>query len=343
MRSVTNTKPMLALRQPAIALPCLLLALVLVVLLLAASISGAVDIPWTALPRALFATPVTPDEQLWQSVLRDVRLPRVIFAALCGAGLAVAGAAMQALFRNPLAEPGLVGISAGGALGAVAAIVGGASAFGLVAGAAFAGSLLALFAAWQIGRRSRAVAGLLLAGVAINAICGSLTALCTWQATDAQLRSLTFWNLGSLAGGNWSLLAFLAPWTLLLSALLLREWRGLNALLLGEREAGHLGFAIRALQRRLIVLVALLVGPLVAACGTIAFVGLVVPHIVRLTLGARHQLLLPASWLVGAIALVLADWVARRLAIPAEIPVGIVTSLAGGPFFLWLLARWSRA
>ncbi|GGP26375.1 FecCD family ABC transporter permease [Silvimonas amylolytica] len=343
MRSVKNLDLIAPLRRPAITATCTALAIVLALLMLIASSSGTVAIPWSALPRALFSAPVTSDEQLWQSILRDVRLPRVIFAALCGGGLAVAGATMQALFRNPLAEPGLVGISAGGALGAVSAIVFGASSFGLIAIAAFAGSLFALFAAWQIGRRSRAVAGLLLAGVAINAICGSLTALCTWQATDAQLRSLTFWNLGSLAGSNWLLLALLGPWTLIVSALLLREWRGMNALLLGEREAGHLGFAIRPLQRRLIVLVALLVGPLVAACGTIAFIGLVVPHIVRLTLGARHQLLLPASLLSGAIALVLADWAARMLAIPSEIPVGIVTSLAGGPFFLWLLARWSKA
>lgn len=342
MRRVTIPNRPLLLR-PALARGTFaILAALLIALMLAASISGTVHIPLGALFHLLYATPQTPDETLWHTVLFDVRLPRVVFAAVCGGGLAIAGAAMQALFRNPLAEPGLVGVSAGGALGAVAAIVFGATAFGWIAGMAFCGSLAALFVAWQIGRRSRAVGGLLLAGVAINAVCGSLTALCTWVATDAQLRSLTFWNMGSLAGGNWALLAFLAPWTLLLSVLLLREWRGMNALLLGEREAGHLGFAIRGLQRRLTVLVALLVGPLVAACGTIGFVGLVVPHLVRIVLGAQHRILLPASILTGAIALVLADWLARIALSPAEVPVGIVTSLVGGPFFLWLLARWSK-
>ncbi|WP_247646534.1 iron ABC transporter permease [Deefgea sp. CFH1-16] len=161
--------------------------------------------------------------------------------------------------------------------------------------------------------------------------------LFTYLADDNQLRSLTFWNMGSLAGASWQRLAMLAPFLLLISIWIMRYWRAMNALLLGEREALHLGFAIKGLRRKLIVLVALLIGPLVAATGGIGFVGLVVPHCARMLLGADHRRLLPASLLLGAIALVLADYIARIAVAPAELPIGVVTSLIGGPFFLWLL------
>lgn len=315
-------------------------AAVLVALL--AALSGAVHIPLADALRVLAAGASQPDDILWRNVLLDIRLPRVLFAAVAGAALAIAGAAMQALFRNPLAEPGLVGISAGGALGAVSAIVLTAGGFAATAPAAFAGSLLATGAAYAVGRRVAGVAGLLLAGIAINTVAGSLIGLLTYMASDAQLRDLTFWSMGSLAGASWPLLAFLAPWTLLWSAWLMRQWRAMNALLLGEREAQHLGFALVTVRYKLVVATALIVGPLVAATGGIGFVGLVVPHLVRMTLGADHRWLLPASMLAGALALTLADWLARIVVIPAELPIGLVTSLVGGPFFLWLLARGRR-
>lgn len=322
----------------------LLLGVLLAVLALAAAASGAMDIPLRRLPALLFGagTGQGPDA-LWREVLLQVRLPRVALAIVVGAGLAISGAAMQALFRNPLAEPGLIGVSAGGALGAVGAIVLGAASLPAVGSAAFVGSLAATWLAWRLGGSSLGVAGVLLAGIAINALCGAAIGVFTWQASDVQLRSLTFWSLGSLAAASWPLLGALAPWVALLALLLLCDWRAMNALLLGEREAQHLGFALRALRRRLILIVALLVGPLVAVTGTIGFVGLVVPHLVRLTLGADHRALLPASLLAGAIALVLSDWLARVVAAPAELPIGIVTSLIGGPFLLWLLARSNRA
>lgn len=316
----------------------LVLGAVLLALVAGAAASGAVDIPLRRLPALLLGASGA-EEALWREVLLQVRLPRVLLAVITGAGLAVAGAAMQALFRNPLAEPGLIGVSAGGALGAVAAIVLGAVSLWSVGTAAFVGSLAATFAAYRLGRQGGGVAGVLLAGIAINALCGALIGLFTWQASDAQLRSLTFWSLGSLAAANWQLMAMLTPWTLALTVWLLRDWRALNALLLGEREAEHLGFALAPLRRRLIVKVALLVGPLVAVTGTIGFVGLVIPHLVRLSLGADHRLLLPAALLGGAAALTLADWLARVVAIPAELPIGILTSLVGGPFLLWLLSR----
>jgi len=318
------------------------LALAVLAAALLAAASGAVRIPVTDALRLLWSGASQPDDALWRNVLVDIRLPRVLLALVAGSALAVCGAALQALFRNPLAEPGLVGITAGGSLGAVCAIVLTQGGFAVVAPAAFAGSLAATACAYLLGRRAAGVAGLLLAGIAINTVAGSLIGLLTYLASDSQLRDLTFWSMGSLAGASWKLLAFLGPWTLLWSLWLLRQWRVLNALLLGEREAQHLGFALASVRRRLVVGTALIVGPLVAATGGIAFVGLVVPHLVRMTLGADHRRLMPASLLAGALALVLADWLARVAVVPAELPIGLVTSLVGGPFFLWLLARGRR-
>jgi len=315
------------------------LIVVLLVLMVASAGSGAVAIPFQRVPALLLSAPVDGQDALWRSVLVEVRLPRLVFALIVGGGLAIAGAAMQALFRNPLAEPGLIGISLGGAMGAVIAIVLNANSLWTMAPAAFAGSLAATALAYKLGGRQPGVAGVLLAGIAINAMCASVIGIFTTQANDTQLRNLTFWNMGSLAGASWAMLAWLGPWVAVLSALLIREWRAMNALLLGEREAHHLGHAVRPLRRRLVVLAALLVGPLVAVSGTIVFVGLVVPHLVRLTTGADHRWLLPNTLAGGAIALTLADWLARTVVIPAELPIGIVTSLVGGPFLLWLLLR----
>jgi len=318
-----------------------LLTAALVLAALAATANGAVAIPLRELPSLLWGA-ATPENALWRNVLIDIRLPRVLFAMVTGSGLAISGAAMQALFRNPLAEPGLIGISAGGALGAVAAIVLFSGGFWVTAPSAFIGSLLATLCAYAVGRRVPGVAGLLLAGVAITAMAFSLIGVLTFIATDAQLRDLTFWNMGSLGGANWALLAFLGPWVLLVSVWLVSQWRVMNALLLGEREAQHLGYALKRVRAKLVLASALIVGPLVAATGTIVFVGLVVPHLVRMTLGANHRWLLPATVIAGALALVLADWAARTVVVPAELPIGLVTGLVGGPFFLWLLARGRR-
>jgi len=318
-----------------------LLGAVLAAVALAASSSGAVQIPLRDIPRLLWGD-ATPADALWRNVLIDIRLPRVLFAMVAGAALAISGAAMQALFRHPLAEPGLIGISAGGSLGAVAAIVLTSGGFWVLAPAAFVGSLLATFCAYALGRRVPGVAGLLLAGIAINAVAGAMIGLFTFVANDAQLRDLTFWTMGSLAGANWKLLAFLGPWVLLMAWWLMRQWCVMNALLLGEREAQHLGYALKRVRAQLVLACAMIVGPLVAATGGIGFVGLVVPHLVRMTLGANHRWLLPACVLGGALALTLADWLARVTVVPAELPIGLVTSLVGGPFFLWLLARGRR-
>ena len=288
---------------------------------------------------------VEPAQEL---ILLHIRLPRVLLGALVGAALGVSGAVMQGLFGNPLAEPGLVGISAGSALCAVAFIVLGgglalpplAQAYGLAL-AAFLGGLGTTFLVYRLATQNgrTAVATLLLAGVALAALAGAGTGLLLFLADDAQLRTVTFWTLGSLGGATWTTLAAAGP--LLLVSLLAAPGlaRSLNALLLGEAEAFHLGVRVERAKRLAVLVAALGVGAAVAVSGVIGFVGLVVPHLVRLALGPDHRRLLPASALLGAVLLLLADLAARTVAAPAELPIGIVTALAGAPFFLWLLLR----
>ncbi len=281
-------------------------------------------------------------------VLLQIRLPRTLLAVLVGASLAIAGAAMQGLFRNPLADPTLIGVSAGAALGAVSVIVLGGSLFSVawlgdsaVPLAAFVGSLLATAVVKRLatseGRTD--VATLLLAGVAVQAVAMAGVGLLTYLADDAQLRTLSFWTLGSLGGAGWSSLLFAAP--LMLAAILIipAKAAALNAMLLGEAEAGHLGFDTQRLKRVLVLLVSGAVGAAVAVSGIIGFVGLVVPHLLRLIVGPDHRWLLPGSALLGAALMLSADLLARTLVVPAELPIGIITALLGGPFFIWLLVR----
>ncbi len=314
--------------------------LVLLIIMLLALKSGAVPMRWSELFSVVgFGSDL---DSFKRSVFLELRLPRVLFAAVAGGALALSGAVMQALFRNPLAEPGLVGISAGASLGVVLSLLLGFSSTLFTGLAGFAGAMLATLSAYGLGRRYPGVAGLLLAGIAINATMLSLVSLVTTFISESQFRSFGFWSLGSLARASWDHVGWLMPWALLCSVLLCSQWRVLNALLLGEREAHHLGFDIARARRNLILLIALLVGPLVAATGGIAFIGLVIPHILRRWIGADHRALLTLSWIAGAIALVLADWIARIVVLPAELPVGVITSLIGGPFFIALLLRTAK-
>ncbi|WP_341486150.1 iron ABC transporter permease [Thioclava sp. GXIMD4215] len=283
-------------------------------------------------------------------IIWNIRLPRTVTAALVGAALAVSGTVMQGLFRNPLADPGLVGVSAGAGLGAVAAIVlggllpvallGPASA-GLTPVAAFLGGWLSTFVLYRIatqgGRTS--VATLLLAGIALGALTGALTGVLVYRASDSQLRDLTFWNMGSVAGASWAKLVVAAPVILAGLCLAPALARGLDAVSLGEAVAVHLGVDPQRLKRRAIVLVAATVGASVALTGGIGFVGIVVPHLLRLVQGPAHRFLLPNAALLGAITLLLADCLSRVVIAPAELPIGIVTAALGGPFFLWILLR----
>jgi iron complex transport system permease protein len=285
-----------------------------------------------------------------ESILFAIRLPRVILSAAVGAVLALSGAAVQALFRNPLADPALLGISSGAALAAAAAIVladalGAASSptsqLILLPAAAFAGSLLAAFAVYRIGRGAgpAEVATLLLAGIAVNAFAGAAIGLLSFLASESQLRSLTFWTLGSLGSATWTSLLATTPLFALTLAGIPPLAGELNALLLGESEARHLGVDVERLRRRLVVLIALGVAAAVSVTGIIGFVGLVVPHLLRLAAGPDHRLLLPGAALLGAMLLTAADLVARTVIAPAELPIGVVTALLGAPFFLWLLRR----
>ncbi|WP_175652460.1 FecCD family ABC transporter permease [Pseudomonas sp. Marseille-P9899] len=314
---------------------------------------GPVSLPLMDTLRAglrLLGLPVNGDglEQA-ELILGQIRLPRTLLGLAVGAVLALAGVAMQGLFRNPLADPGLVGVSSGAALGAAVAIVGSAWVGGvpeaiapyLLSVCAFLGGLGVTALVYRLGRRDgqTSVATMLLAGIALTALASSAVGLFTYLADDATLRTLTFWNLGSLNGASYQRL-----WPLVLVATAVALWlprraEALNALLLGESEARHLGIEVESLKRELVFCTALGVGAAVAAAGLIGFVGLVVPHLVRLLSGPDHRVLLPASLLAGASLLLFADLIARLALAPAELPIGIVTAFIGAPFFLYLLLR----
>jgi iron complex transport system permease protein len=283
-------------------------------------------------------------------IVRDIRLPRAILGALVGASLAVSGAVMQGLFRNPLADPGLIGVSAGAGLGAVAVIVlGGTALAPLVALlgvaalplAAFCGGLVATFILYAIATRQgrTSVATMLLAGIALAALAMALTGMLIYVADDRQLRDLTFWQLGSLAGATWQKIGTAGPVMIAALAAMPFLARGLNALALGEATAGHLGVPVQRLKYVAIVGVSAAVGASVAVSGGIGFIGIVVPHLLRLLIGPDNRYLLPASALLGAATLLMADAVSRIVVSPAELPIGIVTASVGGPFFLWILLR----
>lgn len=291
----------------------------------------------------------TPALEQAQLIVSQIRLPRALLGLAVGAVLALSGVAMQGLFRNPLADPGLIGVSSGAALGAAVAIVGGAMLGGIsdtwspyiLSICAFAGGLGVTALVYRLGRRDGQthVATMLLAGIALAALAGAAIGLFTYLADDATLRTLIFWNLGSLNGASYARL-----WPLLLITFAVALWlpsraKALNALLLGESEARHLGFAVEKLKRELVFCTALGVGAAVAAAGMIGFIGLVVPHVLRLAVGPDHRVLLPASALAGASLLLFADLAARLLLAPAELPIGIVTALIGAPFFLYLLLK----
>lgn len=317
------------------------LALTLALMSLVAVSTGAFSIPfWSLLTGNL--------TEQQEAVMNAIRLPRVLLAAVVGVALAVSGAAMQGLFRNPLADPGLIGISSGAALAVAAVIVLGNNFAGFLGMyglslAAFLGALLACVAVFRLARTSGVFSTtyLLLAGIAINALCAAGIGVLIYVSDDAQLRTITFWTMGSVGGALWSSVIVATSMILPVAFVLVRNGRELNIALLGEDNARYLGVDTDRLKRTIIVCTALSVGAAVAVTGIIGFLGLVVPHLVRLMLGADHRILLPASALLGGILLVLADTVARTIVAPAEMPVGILTSLIGGPFFLWLLMRQS--
>jgi iron complex transport system permease protein len=281
-------------------------------------------------------------------VLIDIRLPRLALGILIGAALAVSGALMQGLFRNPLADPGIVGVGAGASLGAVVVIVLGgmlpawaAAIFGahLLPVAAFLGSWAATLLLYRIATRGgqTSVATMLLAGIAQGALAMAVTGFLIFIADDRQLRDLTFWSMGSLAGASWAKVAACLPLILPVLALSPLLARGLNGLALGEAQAGHLGIRVQSVKRLAILGVAAATGAAVAVSGGIGFVGIVVPHLLRLSTGPDHRYLLPNAALLGATLLLAADMIARTIVAPTELPIGIITACLGAPVFLWIL------
>lgn len=282
-------------------------------------------------------------EQQW-FILWEIRLPRVLLAAVIGAGLAISGVALQALFRNPLAEPGLIGVSSSAAFGAVFVIVLGGALWQEVTAwqISVAAFLLASFSTamlYVIATRQghTDVALMLLAGVAFNAIFGALTQLLITFSDDTQLRSALFWMMGSLANLSWFSVGMVSVFVLLATLGLWRLVKSMNAFLLGEHVSLQMGYDPKWFKWQVMGLSALIVGVSVSMVGVIGFVGLVVPHMIRLWMGADHRLVLPLSALGGAILLVLADLLARQLLYPSELPIGLLMALLGGPFFLMLL------
>lgn len=330
----------------------------LALLLLGSLATGPMALTLSESLRALYAGQGSGIEAHKLLIVQEIRLPRTLLCIAVGGILGLCGAVMQGLFRNPLADPGIIGVSGGAALGAALAIVllaplapqygqqlQATIGVGLLPLLAFLGGALTTTLVYLLGTREggTSVTVMLLAGVAITALSGAVIGLLSYLADDQMLRDLSLWQMGTLAAGKPAdmVLALLTLAALLW--LFMRDANPLNALLLGEGEARHLGIDVQALKRRLILLTAAGVGVAVAVAGMIGFVGLVVPHLVRLLAGPNHVRLLPLSALMGAALLLGADMLARTLLAPAELPVGIITALLGAPFFIWLLIKSRRA
>lgn len=319
-------------------------SLLIITALLSLGVGAVSSSPGEVIGTLLSLMGLAESDELLKTILFSIRLPRVLFAALVGALLGVAGAALQGIFRNPLADPALIGVSSGAALGVGLCIVAGIGS--LLAGlaipiAGFVGGLLATALVYRLathhGRTD--VATMLLAGIAINAFSGAGLGLLIYLSDDAQMRDLTMWTLGGLGGASWRALAMATPAVLIALGGLLRLREPLNAMLLGEAEAFHLGVDADRVKKQVVFFAALAIGATVGFSGMIGFVGLVVPHLLRLSGGADHRFILPGSALLGAALLIGADTLARTVAAPAEVPIGVLTALVGAPFFIFLLLR----
>lgn len=279
------------------------------------------------------------------NIVWKVRLPRVLLGVLVGAGLSLAGTGIQALVRNPLADPYILGVSSGASVGATLVIlVGVFDIFGQYALsiAAFLGALLSVILVFSIAQVNNRISTtrLLLSGIALSMMLSAVTDFIVISAPDNdKIHSALFWMMGSLVGANWSTLPIIASVVVLAYVFLISQSRSLNLLLMGEETSVTLGLNINIFRKFLIVVVSLLTGVLVAASGAIGFVGLMIPHIVRLLVGSDHKKVLTISFFLGAMFMVWADVIARLLLAPVEIPIGIITALSGGPFFIWLLRK----
>ncbi|MFJ3363650.1 FecCD family ABC transporter permease [Streptomyces anthocyanicus] len=309
---------------------------------------GAVNVPvgdlWHIVVHHVTGSGTAPADPALDQIVWNFRAPRVVLAALAGAGLAVSGAVLQSAVSNPLADPTVLGFSYGATLGAVLAITlgGSVAAAGLgVSTAAFLGAMVAGALVFALGQRRGRMAPtrLVLAGVAVGYVLLSATSFVQLHASPNELRTVLFWTLGSVAGAQWDQLPTVAVVVIATTVLLTLFGRRLNVLLAGDESATALGVDVHRLRLVLLVLSALLTGTVIAVAGGIGFVGLMIPHLVRLSTGADHRRLLPLTALLGAVYLVLVDLLSRTLDRPNELPLGILTALLGAPFFLWLLRR----
>ncbi|MFT8809381.1 FecCD family ABC transporter permease [Gluconobacter sp.] len=328
--------------RPALIFLVMLVPMVLLAVIVALNV-GATGVHLSA----LWHGTTDPDVLSDRVVLLRIRGPRVVMAGLTGGALAVAGGIMQGLFRNPLADPGLIGVSSGAALATACMIVLGGAWFmsgtwgaWAIPAAGMCGSFVAAYLLYLFATRGgvTSVSTILLAGVALGAFSGALTGILIFRANDTALRDLTFWTMGSFAGATWSRIGLLCPFLGLAACLTARLATPLNALLLGESDARLMGYPVERIKRLAMVAVACAVGPAVSFVGAIGFVGVIVPHLVRLVTGPDHRLVLPGSALLGAVLMIVADTLARVMAMPADVPVGIVTAVLGTPVFVWLLA-----
>jgi iron complex transport system permease protein len=320
------------------------LAALLAICCLASLGVGSVHVPLTEVLRRLWANFYgNGSGDLFDAILFQTRLPRIILAAAVGASLALAGVAAQSLFQNPLAGPHVIGVSNGAALGAVAGMLIFAGRMGsnhwVVTLCSLAGGIATTFGVFVLARRARHLGyALLLAGIAVGALCSALTAGALYLSGE-QLANIVFWLMGGLWRANWREVEVVVP-VLLMAFLMLRLFAPeMNVVLIGERPARDLGVNVRRVQYSLVAVVAIPTAVVVSLTGVIGFIGLIVPHLMRMIVGEDHRRLVPVSALGGAILLVVADTAARTLAAPAEVPVGILTALIGAPVFLWLLQR----
>lgn len=287
-------------------------------------------------------------------VLMDLRLPRIVMGILIGSSLAVSGTCLQGMFKNPLATPDLIGITSGASLFAALTIVLGSSIkpyipevfhFSLLSIMAFVGALVTMVLVYRISTTNGKtnVIIMLLSGVAITALGFAVTGFLIYISKEEQLRDLTFWNLGSLGGATWTKNAILAVIIFVSYFFLINKGKALNAMMLGERDAQHLGIPVEKIKKQIVVLTALMVGTSVAFAGTIGFVGLIVPYILRLIFKSNYHIILPMSAVLGSILLLSADTISRTIAAPSEIPIGILTAFMGAPIFIAILVRNRKA